>query len=140
MELRNLCAELRVPFSYSGRIPDFSRGDSRRPALVNQLERAPSPRIGREPVHLLTGIARCAICDDGLRFKRRRLASRAQLSTYRCPLSSGSFEPLGISAGPGKSSAALSPRAQGAPAPYPTCTVILCTRRDHDDHHITSCF
>jgi site-specific DNA recombinase len=29
VELRNLCAELGVPFSYSGRVLDFTRGDDR---------------------------------------------------------------------------------------------------------------
>jgi hypothetical protein len=38
--------------------------------LVDQLEWAPSPRLGREPKHLLTGLAKCSICGDGLRWKR----------------------------------------------------------------------
>lgn len=38
--------------------------------LVNQLKRAPSPSRGREPVHLLSGLAKCATCGGGLRWKR----------------------------------------------------------------------
>jgi site-specific DNA recombinase len=37
--------------------------------LVNQLKRAPGPRVGREPKHLLTGISKCGKCGDGMRWK-----------------------------------------------------------------------
>lgn len=38
--------------------------------LLNQLEKAPQPSRGREPKHLLTGIAKCGKCGEGVRFKK----------------------------------------------------------------------
>jgi hypothetical protein len=51
--------------------------------LVNQLERAPGPSRGREPLHLLTGIAKCSVCGGGLRWKRYPGKRRPGYECYR---------------------------------------------------------
>jgi site-specific DNA recombinase len=50
--------------------------------LVDQLEQAPAPRPGREPKHLLSGIAKCGKCGEGLQWRKWSKGNRRP--SYSC--------------------------------------------------------
>lgn len=51
--------------------------------LLDQLAGAPAPSRGREPKYLLTGIAKCGLCGDGLRWKVYK-GNRGPRYRYEC--------------------------------------------------------
>lgn len=57
--------------------------------LVEQLDRGPQPSRGREPKYLLTGIAKCGICGEGVRWK---LSKHNPNASYDCSRSHCSRE------------------------------------------------
>ncbi|TPG31747.1 recombinase family protein [Mycolicibacterium hodleri] len=87
---RGLCnpavAGLRVHQARAGKVETFKADwdpivtPDEQARVRAQAKRNPEPR-GREPVHLLSGIAKCGVCDAGLQHKRRE----GRRDSYRCP-------------------------------------------------------